>query len=699
MTPVLLAPAALALGLLLLGPLVAHLTRRRPLLRVPYGAMLLLERVTRRQRRRRQVHDRWVLLLRLLALLAVICALAQPELQVPDTPPNDLDLSPTVVIIDNSLSMDLTVSGTGTDRSSLYTEARSAAVALVRELPPDVLVAAVSMGGVAHPLVPSLTNDHGAVASALAELPRGDGETDLVGALSTARRILGGKGGRVVVFSDEAGPVAVDASRAELELMGKQNVALDPRPVRAPEVGNLFVTAASYGDGLEGGSVRVSVSNLGPRLVETPLHVRLPDGTEITAFVEVPAGGTAEESVTVPRVTEGGVATVSLEDPWLPADDLYAFHLPRVGASRVLVVDGDPGPTPTASEVYFLERALAPWGNSGGLVGGVVPQVTAAGHLPELDPDTHRVVFLANVSDFAPLAPALHDFVRQGGGLVITMGDNVTAERANPSLAGLLPVELRRPRALVAIGEDGVPTELPSVEHQLFEPFMRGGRAGFADIRWRSLFTVAPYEDVVDERETLLRTTSGLPLLIEGHLGRGRVLLFTGTIDLDWGNLPLQAIFMPFVQRVVSYLGGATAGSGARLESVVGQQVGVELSSHPAAVEVVGPGGPVAESTRGDTVFFVPSRAGAYRVETPGAPPLAWVAANTSVVESDVRPGPALIAVAAELDPERYLRRIALAPWLFGAAVLFLLGQAVLAWWRMRAVSASDNAEEVADAA
>ena len=55
-----------------------------------------------------------------------------------------------------------------------------------------------------------------------------------------------------------------------------------------------------------------------------------------------------------------------VEDAHLELDDTRYFHLPRVGASRVMVVDGDPGATAMASEVYFLERALAPWGGSRG---------------------------------------------------------------------------------------------------------------------------------------------------------------------------------------------------------------------------------------------------------------------------------------------------------------------------------------------
>ena len=64
-----------------------------------------------------------------------------------------------------------------------------------------------------------------------------------------------------------------------------------------------------------------------------------------------------------------------------------------------------------------------------------------------------------------------------------------------------------------------------------------------------------------------------------------------------------------------------------------------------------------------------------------------------------MRPGPTLIAVAAEVDPERYLRRISAAPWLFGLAVLALLAQAILAGLRARSARLDEPSEEVLDAA
>src|SRR5690606_5144841 len=159
--------------------------------------------------------------------------------------------------------------------------------------------------------------------------------------------------------------------------------------------------------------------NYGPDRLEVPCEVLLPDGAQIPVFVDAPPEGESEARVTVPREAQGGVGRVRCEDPDLGLDDVRWFHLPQVGASRVLVVDGDPGDTPTRSEVYFLEKALAPWG---GARDGVTPDVVPPGGLNRLDPEVHRVAFLANVGDPRPYGPLLTEFVRKGGNLVIAVG-------------------------------------------------------------------------------------------------------------------------------------------------------------------------------------------------------------------------------------------------------------------------------------
>ena len=131
---------------------------------------------------------------------------------------------------------------------------------------------------------------HAAIFVAIEDVAQTQLGTDLVGGIREGRRLLGGGGGEVVVFSDEAGPSAVAAALPEIELLTEQGGALVPMPQRAAVAANVAVIGAKYGSGPEGGSVRVRVASFGPDKVEVPCTVELPDGTEITAFVQVGAG-------------------------------------------------------------------------------------------------------------------------------------------------------------------------------------------------------------------------------------------------------------------------------------------------------------------------------------------------------------------------------------------------------------------------
>ena len=670
-----LAPLALALGLLAAGPILAHMARQKPTDTVDYGLMILLRRLVKKTERRRQIRDRILLALRVLAVLLVVLAAAQPRLSWPGDAPEFGGTGSVVLLVDDSMSMGLEQGG-----SRLVAQSRDQAVRVVEGLPPGTAIGLVTLGGQAQALTTQLTADHGLVIERLQAIEAGYGRTDLAGGLRQARALLAGEPGEVLVFTDQAGPSTVQRATDELERLIDLGVAVIPRVVAADPVENVAVISADYGDGLEGGSVTVEVANYGSQDVERALTLTLPGDNEITAFVALEAEGTATERFTIPSTVPGGVASVHVHDEGLTLDDTRYFHLPRVGASRVMVVDGDPGVTPIKSEVYFLERALAPWG---GRRGGVVPQVVSPVGLRDLSADEHQVVFLANVAEPGLSASALVDFVRQGGAVVIGMGGNVTPARYNGALRDLLPTSLGTRRDLVGLDADvtGVGLELPPTTHPLFKPFTRAGRASFARIEARHAMRVEPYAET-DEVETLLSWTDGSPALIERKVGTGRVLLWTSTLDKDWTNAPLEAVFVPFVQRLVAYLGGTSAGGALRFDAIVGERAVLELPLAGLEPQVTGPDGQrvLAEIVRGDPleVRFTPSQPGSYAVGLEGEPPVAWVAANVPAEESDVRVRETLAQAEAAIQPELLQRHAELGPVALGAVLMLLLLQALM---------------------
>lgn len=667
----LLAPAALGLAVLVGLPILAHLARQTPRQRMAFGAMLLLERVVKRLRRRRRLKDPWLLVLRALAFALVAAAVAGPEVSVPGGLPEVGGSGRVIVVIDRSLSMSLADGG-----ATLLERARTQALAAVRGLPPGVLVGLVAYDDDALRLTPTLTADVERVVAQLEALQPTSGTSNLRAALLEARKLLGGEPGEVLLYSDEAGPRIVGEAAPEVTRLIETGSSILPHRIAGEPPRNVAVTAAKYGDGPEGGLVTVRVANYGPEGIEVSCEVTLPDGARIPIFVDLPPLGEAEERITVPAEALGGVGQVACDDPDLSLDDARYFHLPRVGASRVLVIDGDPGDTPIRSEVYFLEKALAPWG----MRSGVTLDVTTPLGLMDLDPERHRVVFLANVADPRPFGPRLVEFVRKGGNLVLTGGDQVTAERYNAAFASLLPSPLRSPRSIADPGEEGVPVTLPDVELPLFSPFRRSGRASFARVKSHTVLTFEPYTDVPDEIATLLSYENGLPALVERQIGAGRVIVWTGTVDLGWSNLPLQSVFMPLVQRLVGWLGGEAGAGAARLEGIVGQPVVVDLPDLAIQPDVIGPDGALVRSRiDGTKLSFVPPKAGAYHLELEGAMPLAWVAVNTDPSESDVRAYGSIAEVEMALAPEILSRTYDLAQPLLGLGLVALLLQGLVA--------------------
>jgi hypothetical protein len=321
------------------------------------------------------------------------------------------------------------------------------------------------------------------------------------------------------------------------------------------------------------------------------------------------------------------------------------------------------------------------------LRGGVLPEIISPAGLVHLDPEVHQVVFLANLSDPGAYAAGLVDFVRAGGGLVISGGENVTASRYNGSLRDLLPSPLRKTRNLVGLdATGGVPLALPDVEIPLFSTFSRAGRTDLAKMTARRVLTLEPFSESEDVR-TLARWEGGIAALVERKVGRGTVLLWTSTLDLEWGSAPLQASFMPLIQQMVGVLGGESRGGGERQVAQVGEWVEVPLADvEGSALPVLtGPeGARLHRMDRKGALRFNPGEPGGWWVAYEGVPPLAQVAVNIAPEESDITPGRELLAIQAELAPELFARRAGLGlPALWLAVVLWCL-QALVGRWLAR---------------
>ena len=117
---------------------------------------------------------------------------------------------------------------------------------------------------------------------------------------------------------------------------------------------------------------------------------------------------------------KAGIFTISAQ----LGDDLLSVDNARYAVAdirdnvNILCVNGDPSDAPFGGETDFLKAALVPEGTAGAATLNV--DTVNPGGLPATRLSVYDIVILANVPEITrEQAPALGDFVRNGGGLVV----------------------------------------------------------------------------------------------------------------------------------------------------------------------------------------------------------------------------------------------------------------------------------------
>lgn len=565
------APLAL-LGLLTaILPVLIHRMRKRELPRLVLPTFALLARASAKSQQLRALSDLLLLVLRI-AILALAClSLATPYVTA-RVSLGDGQLGSVVFVIDDSLSMSREeTSGT------LIAQARTRVQDAVASLPVGSEVAIILGGKPARVLSP-LSSD-----------------------LSAAQRVLGGE-----LPALRRG----DLDRAVQLGLSQLSAARWPR--RSLFVLSDFARGAALDlGGLQTAGMRVQAERVGSpptacNVYFEQLHAAgdpsRPNQTSISVAVKTacPPGAPALDKVRVEVIAQGktraqtelllrsghAVATLSVETPdadsdpgarvrliaedALAADNELGVLLARADAVRVLMVNGDPRPSSRDDELYYALRALT-----------LVPDAWLALSLRNVDPLSMEraqlrdvdVVLLANVPAPEPsLAQELARFVQSGGGLIVTAGHRVDAQRYNAVLGSILATHIigtgRAPNVAFADHDNG---------------YLPDGLAGLREVRTR--------ERLLLERsaQTPLEFADGLPALAARNVGEGRSLLFASTIDADWSDLPYRPGYLPLLAAMLRDAAGSAAV--ARTPLSPGDEVALPWPRLGGGLEVQGPDG------------------------------------------------------------------------------------------------------------
>ncbi len=612
-----LTPLFLVAAVAVIGPILLHLTRREVKRPLPFASLMFLRRIPVHETRKRKIRNWLILLARCLAILFLVAAFAQPVVDrfflAAVTPGARQSV---VILVDASLSM---------SRPSVWADAFAAADENLKSLGRGDEMTVIRFGVRPEVVVP-WTRDLEWAGAAMKErlTPTFDATSFAAGLRAAVSQIeeAGNVSRRIVLISD--------LQASGLDLLGSGIEIPDDVDLVVKAVGgdptNFYIEQVRmerlvYGERYPH-SVVVRLGASGPASGGAGGEVQLFLGDELVdrravAFSESGTATVGFDSFAVPEaVTRGRLVLTSSDE--LPEDDIRYFVLERSTPFDIRLLreaGSDDGGG-------FLEDALSSGRN--------LPfRVDRAPRLGNVSAAASPVVILDDLAR-PPAAHDLRRYVEEGGGLVLCLGNQVRADEYNRTLEDLIPGRLRERRFAQTGGDAFVSLGEIAVEHPIFSAFQGSGESSLSSVQFYGYWMVSP----TDDSQVVARFSTGDPALLEKRVGRGRVLLFTSSLDRVWSDFPVRSAYVPFWQGLVLHASDWRARPASKL---VNHALAVDSAEGGRRWDVLDPRGRRLVPLGDEGPRFL-------QLETPGHYELRrdrstdWVAVNVDTAESDLTP-------------------------------------------------------------
>ena len=554
-----------------LVPVILHLfNRKRPKL-VAFSHLALIRMAHQSRMPKRKLRDLILLILRTLLLLLLVGLFARPVIRQGGILGGEEGR--TIVLLDVSASMGATFAG----RERLDS-AREEIQHVLRTLPADAEVGLVTFSDrVEAEQAP--TRDRARLIGVLSSAKVRARPSDVLPALKAAGAMAhGAHPGTVMIVSDQAANVwrAAVAARGTWE-------GHDPRTrYVVAEVGEVPASRGIVDANLslgEEGNLRGRASFLGNRGAAAAAWTLELNGRAVGKGESALSGGRIDETTFQAQLPEGGYYSGKI---WLTPDAMAfddVFHLAgRVPKGfRVLLIDGERGPAPSDSEVYYLKSALeSPRDPRIESIETVTPDAMAGVKLTDYD-----AIVAANAVDVGGREADLRGWIENGGGLLLAPGSRWP--KGAGQVLGVLGVTGRARRPLAVKAPEGTPGLLADV-------------ASLSGFEWKQVKAEEFVTLTADSPSgAVISFEDGTPLLAQRKLGKGNIAVLTTTLDRAWTNFPSKPAFAPLMRELVASLADPLREQ-TSLQAFVDEPVHLKLPEGTRSVSIVAPDGAVSSA-------------------------------------------------------------------------------------------------------
>ncbi len=565
-------------------PVIIHLWNRRRYQEMNWAAMEFLLAAMRKNSRRITIEQLILLALRVLILIALAVALADPILPRLSSFVPGVGMGGQthwVLVIDGSYSMDYKQA-----EKNRFQTAQDVATQLVDESvqgdgftlvlmcdPPQVIVRE-----------PGFARED--VMEEIANLKLRHGGGNLTATLAEVDKILATASQKhprlaqsnVCFFTDlgrttwddvesaeNRARIGVIAERATLAMFdlgsgtARENLAV--AELGAPD------SLATVGRPL---SFRAEIKNFGSQQVATHQVEFYVDGSRLEdQIVDVPANGQTAVSL-LHRFSAPGehYVEVRLAGDSLGVDNHRWISVPVRESIPVLCIEGKRG------SAYHAALALEPTKSDRPRIATTVMSETA---ILESDLNDYDCVFLCNVGRFGrDEAVVLGEYLEGGGGLVFFLGDQVQPDSYNTMLTGSETLQRVLPARLGPIAAEAQYRFDPlDYEHPIVAPFRGHQQSGLLTTPVWRYFQLTPHDELT--AQVALAFEGGDPAIVEESILRGRSVLYAtaasgASVDrltnppTPWTAIHTWPSFPPLIQETLALaVSGRTAGRNVRV--------------------------------------------------------------------------------------------------------------------------------------
>lgn len=544
-------------------PLLVHFFNFRQPQRLDFSSLSLLHALKKTTIQRMRIRQWLLLLLRTLAICALIAAFAQPVLTGASSGQfmgrANISMS---IVLDNSLSM------AQSDAGGAYLEQiRASARALIQELQPadEVFIWASSSHETLH--IDDLTRlEPSAVTVTTSE------------AIDRAARHLQDYGGHAVQVVLYLGDLQESTLADSLSFSLPSDIAVRVIPVNAPDRPNVAVIGAVVDSRIVelGEPVRIeaTVVNHGTTPVEDwAISLYLEDERVAQSGVSLAPGVPTTVVLSASPQTYGWITGyVEAEDDDFYQDNRHYFSLQVPRRRDILIVAGPGAQTSTLELALTLREQQNPFQTL----------VIDAEALPTTPLAQFDAVFLVGPATLASGEIAeLIRYVEQGGGLMIFPSDDLTASNALLEALDAGKWQILESAQTVTDAEfehpvfEGVFESIPSSRDRRIEPVQ--------------VYRIAAYTPGSAVEQPLIKLSGDAPFLQEVRYGLGHVLLMAVAPDYSWSDLPVRGLFIPLLYRAAHYLSAGESVQGDHLYA--GQPATVRIRNTGNMVHLITPAG------------------------------------------------------------------------------------------------------------